>query len=125
MVIGIGHRRQNITPTEAIKGGIKSLYIIDEPGTAASAMKSKEFDETKGSLTQAWFFFAYGTATMAIGIGNYGQNITPTEAMNGSIKSPDIIDERGTSFLRYKSKGTSKKNHSKIRIMAYYKHDNR
>ena len=53
MVIGIGHRRQNITPTEAIKGGIKSLYIIDEPGTAASAMKSKEFDETKGSHTQA------------------------------------------------------------------------
>ena len=109
MVIGIGHRRQNITPTEAIKGGIKSLYIIGEPGTAASAMKSKEFDETKGSLTQAWFFFAYGTVTMAIGIVNYGQNITPTEAMNGGIKSPDIIDERGTSFYGKKARECQKK----------------
>ena len=63
--------------------------------------------------------------SMEIKIGHYRQNITPTEAMNGGIKSPDIIDERGTSFLRYKSKGTSKKNHSKIRIMTYYKHDNR
>ena len=41
---------------------------------------------------------------MAIGIGHYGQNITPTEAMNGGIKSPDIIDERGTSFYGIKAR---------------------
>ena len=46
---------------------------------------------------------------MAIGIGHYGQNITPTEAMNGGIKSPDIIDERGTSFYGIKARECQKK----------------
>ena len=43
-------------------------------------------------------------STMAIGIGHYRQNITPTEAIKGGIKSPDIIDERGTGFYGTKAR---------------------
>ena len=46
---------------------------------------------------------------MAIGIGHYRQNITPTEAIKGGIKSPDIIDERGTGSYGIKAREHSKK----------------
>ena len=45
--IKIGHYRQNITPIVAIKGGIKSLDIIDERVTGVSAKKSKEIWKKK------------------------------------------------------------------------------
>ena len=46
---------------------------------------------------------------MAIGIGHYGQNITLTEAKTGVIKSPDVIDERGTVFYGIKAREYPKK----------------
>ena len=46
---------------------------------------------------------------MAIKIGHYRQNITPTEAKTGGIKSPDIIDEWGTGFYGIKAREYPKK----------------
>ena len=54
MAIGIGHYGQNITPTEAINGGIKSLNTIDERGTVVSAVKSKEIWEKPRQTTELW-----------------------------------------------------------------------
>ena len=54
MVIGIGHHRQNITPTEAINGGIKSLNTIDERGTGVSTMKSEEIWKKPRQTTELW-----------------------------------------------------------------------
>ena len=47
--------------------------------------------------------------SMEIKIGHYRQNITPTEAIKGGIKSPDIIDERGTGSYGIKAREHSKK----------------
>ena len=46
---------------------------------------------------------------MVIRIGHYRQNIAPTEAKTAGIKSPDIIDERGTSFYGIKAREFKKK----------------
>ena len=46
---------------------------------------------------------------MVIGIGHYNRNITPTEAINGGIKSPDIIDERGTGIYSVNEREYQKK----------------
>ena len=54
MEIKIGHYGQNITPTEAINGGIKSLNTIDERGTVVSAVKSKEIWEKPRQTTELW-----------------------------------------------------------------------
>ena len=54
MAIGIGHYGQNITPTEAINGGIKSLNTIDERGTVGSAVKRKiKLGKTR-QTTELW-----------------------------------------------------------------------
>ena len=53
-----------------------------------------------------------------IKIGHYSQNITPTETINGGIKSLDIIDERVTSVSAEKSKEIWKTPPAKYRIMA-------
>ena len=54
MVIKIGHYEQNITPTEAINGGITSLNIIDERGTGVSAAKSIEIWGKTRQATKLW-----------------------------------------------------------------------
>ena len=90
MVIGIGHYRQNIPPTEAINGGIKSLNIIDERGTAASALNRKEFSlKTRQATHTRIDNYCTGTTMTMIGIGHYVQNIAATASKNGGIKSPD------------------------------------
>jgi len=43
MEIKIGHYGQNITPTEAKKGGIESPDIIDEWGTSFYGIKAREY----------------------------------------------------------------------------------
>tara|TARA_B110001450_G_C17536340_1_gene446748 strand:+ start:281 stop:460 length:180 start_codon:yes stop_codon:yes gene_type:complete len=55
MMIKIGHYGQNITLTEAINGGIKSLNIIDERGTGLSAVKSKEIWKKSRQNTELWW----------------------------------------------------------------------
>lgn len=49
---------------------------------------------------------------MVIKIGHdyYGQNITSTEAINGNIKSLNILDEWGTGVSAVKSKTIWKEN---------------
>ena len=54
-------------------------------------------------------FFAYGTATITIGIGHYRHNFTDTASKKGSMTSLDIIDERGTGFYGIKSREYPKK----------------
>ena len=72
-------------------------------------MKSKEFDETKGKSHTSVIFFAYGTATMAIGIDHYRRNITATASKNGGIKSLDIIYERGIGIYSVNAREYKKK----------------
>ena len=50
MTTKISHYGQNITPTEAINGGIKSLNTIYEQGIGVSAVKSKEIWKNPGKL---------------------------------------------------------------------------
>ena len=54
--------------------------------------------------------------SMEIKIGHYGRNITPTEAIKGGIKSPDIINERGTGSYGIKAREPSKKITSSLEL---------
>ena len=63
----------------------------------------------KRQATHTRDFFAYGTATMAIGIGHYRHNCIATASKNGSMNSLDIMDERGTRFYGIKSREYPKK----------------
>ena len=104
MVIGIGHYERNITPTASKNGVIKSLGTVEEPGTAASAMKSKEV-EKKNTASHAPInnSVRYELTIVTTKISHYGQNITPTEAINGGIKSLNTINEQGTGVSAVKS----------------------
>ena len=72
-----------------------------------------EFDkkEKTGKPQTPLIFGVRYQLTMVIKIGHdYGQNITSTEAINGNIKSLNIIDEWGTSVSAVKSKNIWKEN---------------
>jgi len=101
MALEIGHYGRNITPTEAIKDGIKSLGTAHERSTVDFALNRPELGKKNGKPHTSVIFFlrtVYGTATMAIGIGHYRRNITATASKDGIMKSLDIIDERGTGI---------------------------
>ena len=105
MVIIIGQYRQNFPVSASKKGGIKIPGTLEEPGTAASAMKSKAVEEEKDGKPQTPLIFCVRYQLMLfIKISHYELSITLTGTKNGCIKCLGIIDERGTGFYRIKPK---------------------
>ena len=111
MAIEIGHYGRNITPTVAIKDGIKSLGTAHKRSTVNFALnRTKLGKKTASHRPQTPVIFCIQCrSTMVIGIGHYGRNSARAEAIKGGIKSPDIIDERGTGFYDIESREYPKK----------------